>query len=420
MMNAMKARAALVGVAIALIGCTLVAGCSPRAPAAVAIEVSPARTLADEAVTVRISGLIAGTEVTVSAKAVDTAAQVWRSEATFVADARGVVDLGRDAPKSGGSYDGVDAMGLLSYMAPVLEGADEALFHPADDSFEVMVSASVAGAKVAQVSAWRVFQAEGIAHRAVDLIADGVEGDLFLPPAGAPRRPCVLLIGGSEGGVSLQLEGALLASRGYPALALAYFGLPGLASTLANIPLEYFATAARLLREQSSSNPSALVAIGYSRGSEAALLLAQNFRDLVGAIVVYAPSSRVVPGFPSGATAWTLQGRPMPAEAIPLDRVDGPILAIAGTADPVWPSSQSAHEIADRRDGSAPPAEALVYSGAGHGVGTFPYRPAGTSAEHPTLGAVDLGGTREANESARREGWARVLSLLERLAMASG
>jgi hypothetical protein len=53
--------------------------------------------------------------------------------------------------------------------------------------------------------------------------------------------PPVLVFGGSGGG--LMTSAALLAARGYPSLALAYFKAPGLPQTLHNIPLEYFAKA---------------------------------------------------------------------------------------------------------------------------------------------------------------------------------
>jgi hypothetical protein len=51
----------------------------------------------------------------------------------------------------------------------------------------------------------------------------------------------VLIIGGSEGGLSSPLLAAALAGHGYPVLTIAYFGAPGLPASLSRIPLEYFA-----------------------------------------------------------------------------------------------------------------------------------------------------------------------------------
>jgi dienelactone hydrolase len=62
------------------------------------------------------------------------------------------------------------------------------------------------------------------------------------------------------------------------------------------------------------------------------------------------------------------------------------------------------------------PHQALVFPQAGHGVGTFPFQPAGTALVHPvTGGLIALGGTRPANAAARRDGWPKVLEFLAQL-----
>ena len=107
-----------------------------------------------------------------------------------------------------------------------------------------------------------------------------------------------MLIGGSEGGVASPSSTDLLASHGYPTLALAYFHAPGLPTDLRNIPLEYFASAARWLARQPGVDPAHVVAAGGSRGTEAALLLSQNFPNLVHGAVLYAPSAKINGSFP--------------------------------------------------------------------------------------------------------------------------
>ena len=54
-------------------------------------------------------------------------------------------------------------------------------------------------------------------------------------PAG-PRRPAVLIIGGSQGGLSSPLLAAALAGHGYPVLTIAYFAAPGLPASLCGYP----------------------------------------------------------------------------------------------------------------------------------------------------------------------------------------
>jgi dienelactone hydrolase len=142
--------------------------------------------------------------------------------------------------------------------------------------------------------------------------------------------------GGSEGGVSMRWTAALLASHGYPTLALGHFAMPGLPATLRDVPLEYFATAARLLAAQPEVDPAHIIAMGYSRGSEPAQLLAEDYPRLIHGVVVYSPSSVVNQGF--GGDAWTKDGKPIPQGSIPPDHLSGPLLAIAGADDALWPS----------------------------------------------------------------------------------
>ena len=71
----------------------------------------------------------------------------------------------------------------------------------------------------------------------------------------------------------------MLAAHGYPALAVAYFGVPGLPQNLSAILLEYFERALGWLAAQPGVDPARLVVLGGSRGSEAAELLAVHDPD---------------------------------------------------------------------------------------------------------------------------------------------
>jgi dienelactone hydrolase len=57
--------------------------------------------------------------------------------------------------------------------------------------------------------------------------------------------------------------------------------------------------------------------------------------------------------------------------------------------------------------------QALIYPDAGHGVGSFPYLPAGTSQiSAGNAAARSLGGTRQADAAARSDSWPKVLAFL--------
>jgi dienelactone hydrolase len=414
----MGVRRWLVGVIAAVVAAGGATGCSTRHSTRATIDVDAVVALADQPVQVRVSGLRDGEPVTVASEATDAEGRRWRGEATFAADGDGAVDLSRSAPVSG-SYGGADGMGLFWSMRPPTGDPDAAWFSPgypeAAGAYEVRLTVTVAGRELAARTLTRQWTAPGGTHRILTLGADGAVGVLFLPPPGAVRRAGVLLLGGSEGGVGRRYDAALLASHGHPALALAYFGAPGLPETLRDIPLEYFATAARLLRTQPGADPGGVVVNGYSRGAEAALLLAGSYPDLVKGAVLYAPNDAVSSSFPGGGDAWTAGGVPVPRSAIPVAHVAGPVLAVAGGDDRVWRSAAQAQRIMQRLDDAHVPAahRAMTYPEAGHGAGSFPYLAAGTSQVSPDTGFTrTLGGTRAADAAARSDGWPKVLAFL--------
>jgi dienelactone hydrolase len=247
----------------------------------------------------------------------------------------------------------------------------------------------------------------------------------------------VLLLGGSGGGLSDPATAALLASRGYPVLQLAYFGLPGLPAELKRIPLEYLERALRWLAARPEVDPERVIVVGSSRGAELGLLLGARFTSLVHGVAAYAPSSVVNPGFPSGLTdcppAWTYEGTPIPhvtcdeyleprptrppESVIPVERIRGPILLVAGGDDTLWPSAGYTAAIVDRlRANDRSDFGTVVYRRAGHGAGaTIPYLPLPTTYCTPSGSCSNLGGDTTADARARTTAWFRLREILARL-----
>ena len=384
------------------------------------IQISAPAALADQPIDVSVTGLAPGQQVTISARSDDAAHIVWRSQATFTAGSDGTVNLS-SAKAADGSYTGTDGMGLFWSMTtdPTVTVANT-YFQPAPPqdkpAYPVLLTVTSHGRRLASRTVTRTWMAPGETAKVLTPRADGVAGVLFLPPPGTPRHPGVLIFGGAEGGMNYTDTAALLAAHGYPALTVAYFGWPGLPGSLTNIPLEYFVTAGRILARQPGVDPAHLLAMGYSRGSEAALLLAEHFPGLFHGAVVYSPSAYVNFSeadlkFNDSAPAWTLGGKGIWPAPIPMRHIIGPVLAIAGDSDQIWNSEGAATQIASQLDlaGSTYPHHALIYLNAGHGVGTFPYLP----IDDGMLQA--LGGTRAGDVAAQRASWAAVLAELARL-----
>ena len=386
-------------------------GAAPAKPAV--IQVSEPSALADQAIDIRITGLSAGEQVTVSAQATDAKKGTWRSSAVYTAGQDGTVDLEKAAPKSG-SYQGKDGMGLFWSMTPVAPASQDQYFTaPApqqQSGYPVTLTVtSSSGATLASRTVTRDWMAKGETAQALTLGKDKVAGELFLPPPGTPRHAGVLVFGGAEGGMSQVYGAALLAAHGYPALTVAYFDWPGLPSALDGIPLEYFETAGKILASQPQVDPAHVLVMGYSRGSEAALQLANDFPALFHGAVVYSPSWQVNAAQDDGTLdAWSLGRRGIAPGPIDVSHISGPVLAFAGDLDSLWGSASSANLIINGLKAAHSPYQhqAFIYQNAGHGEGMQPYQPAGDTT------IANLGGTPAGNVAAQRDGWPKMLAML--------
>jgi dienelactone hydrolase len=406
-----------------VVTCLLLAGCSSGGSTQVAITVDQPVALADQQVHLKVTGLHPGKPVTVGAEAADHDGRKWHGEVTLTADDHGTVDLDTAKPAAGGCYQDVDGMGLFWSMNPPDGDADtQSLLPPTENGNPVEhldVYASLAGKRIASTTLTRKWVADGVTAKPLTMTKDKLVGSYVAPRPDGAKHPAVLLFGGSEGGMPPPSITYLLASRGYPVLMLGYFNLPGLPKELREVPLEYFATAARWLAAQPAVDPAHVVAMAASFGSEAALLIADHFPELFDGAVVFAPGASTSNSFPQpDGSMWSYRGRPLGRQVIPVGDIDGPVLAIAGSGDALWPSATAARSIMRELDTARNPYphHAVIGDGAGHGVGGAPYLPRGTRALNPVINlSLDFGGTRRADELTMRQGWAQLLALLKSL-----
>jgi dienelactone hydrolase len=260
----------------------------------------------------------------------------------------------------------------------------------------------------------------------------GVLGNYY-PGLGEGRRPALLVLGGSEGGLgegSKRLALALQA-EGFSVLNISYHRAPGQPPHLELIPLETFAVAVSWLQRQAEVDPARIGIVGGSKGAEAALLAAT--RDpRIRAVVAGTPSSVAWQGASfdrdgTFASSWTERGRPLehlaygrwkwwtdmnpilletlatlpqhPLAAIPIERTAAPVLLVCGGADTIWPACPMSRQLVQRaRSHGRPAITLLAYADAGHGVLGQPVRQ-GEGVNSP-------------NNRARIHGWPRVIAFL--------
>ena len=424
------------------------------------LEITPVKALVDEKVRIQLSGFTLHRLVTLRARIEDDLGRRWEAHATFEVSASGTIDLSKQKPLSG-TYDTVDSMGLFWSSVSI----DNASYFAKTTltPVEIILTAEVDGEAVASANLERLFVAPDVTRTPVR--DHGLVGTLF-QPAGSGPYPCVIVLGGADGGL-VEKGAALLASHGYVALALAYFAAEQLPTKFVNIPLEYFETAIRWLQGLDAVNGDKLAVIGSSKGGELALLLGATFPQ-IKAVVSYAGSSLIHAGPGNCHTdmiwqksSWSYRGRPLPfapirvtpseaasigwklltgeqfparsfylrslqdqdvreRAAIAVEKTDGPVLLISGEDDQVWPATEFSEMVINRlAEHNHPyPYKHLSYQRAGHMICfpyVFPYMPTMFHHERQAVTGmlISCGGNPRDNAAAISDSWIQLLAFLE-------
>uniref|UniRef100_A0A8C3FQU5 Bile acid-CoA:amino acid N-acyltransferase n=1 Tax=Chrysemys picta bellii TaxID=8478 RepID=A0A8C3FQU5_CHRPI len=358
--------------------------------------VTPKISLVDEPLKIQVSGLPPSQLVNLQASLTDEKGLLFCSQALYWSDEAGEVDLER-AAATGGDYVGVQPMGLFQCLKP------EKLFHrlmkrdvmqspfrvrlDLFDSYHPMFS-SPRDQPAASQTVERWYVAPGVQR--VQIRGSRVRGALFLPPGEGPF-PGLIDMFGLVGGLT-EFRASLLASRGFAALALAYFAYEDLPSFLDEVDLEYFEEAANILLEHPKVGGAGVGVVAICKGAEIALAMATFLPQITATVCINGTNAihgtalryrdlhispipykfECVRFTPLGLLSFFSVMGDTRAEAnqgsiIPVEKAQGQLLLVVGESDQNYNSKAYAEEVMERmRRHGRKNSTLLSYPGAGH------------------------------------------------------
>uniref|UniRef100_A0A8C0VVV1 Acyl-coenzyme A thioesterase 6 n=1 Tax=Castor canadensis TaxID=51338 RepID=A0A8C0VVV1_CASCN len=404
---------------------------------AATLTVEPAgRCCWDEPVRIAVRGLAPEQPVTLRASLRDEKGARFRAHARYRADAAGHLDLAR-APALGGSFAGLEPMGLLWALEPdrpFWRLVKRDVQTPFVVELEVLDGHEPDGGRLlARAEHERHFMSPGV--RRVPVRAGRVRATLFLPP-GEECFPGIIDMFGTGGGLC-EYRASLLAGHGFAVLALAYFRFEDLPENLGDVNLEYFEEAVDFLLQHPKVKGPSIGLLGFSKGGDLCLSMASFLKNITATVLINScVTNTIVPlhykdmiipnldtdqtknesGLLSFVDIWKNPlEEPNNQSLIPLEKAQGPFLFIVGMDDHNWKSEFYA-QIASKRlqaHGKDRP-QIIYYPDTGHYIDP-PYFPPSRVAVHALLDkAVFYGGEPKAHSRAQVDAWQQIQTFFQK------
>ena len=324
----------------------------------------------------------------------------WQAEALFYSDDKGILDLSESNHKGNMSIMELffKSQSKVCKKKKLKKNLQDIPLNPFHD-FKISIFKE--RLLLGETKVRRYYQLPHISY--LDVNFSKAKGRLFYDKTQL-HRPAVIVLSGSDGRIEkAQNIAQLLASHGFTALALAYFGLNDLTPYLERIPLEIVKEAINYLKASPYADSSRLGLYGRSKGAEFALLAASYYTDFK-CLVLNSPSYLCLEGLKkwrnSKTSSWTYQGQEIPyypflwkdflrrcifkkslnhvneQAVIPAERIRGPLLIIASKKDEIWDASGSAIAIVNRLRAKKfnYPCQVEIYENCGHMM-TVAYQP---------------------------------------------
>ncbi|XP_059547133.1 acyl-coenzyme A thioesterase 1 isoform X1 [Myotis daubentonii] len=403
------------------------------APARMAATVTlePAgRSRWDEPLRITVNDLARGQPVTLRTSLRDEKGALFRAHAFYSADDRGELDLAR-APALGGSFAGLEPMGLFWAMEPekpFLRLVKRDVQTPFAVELEVLDGHEPEGGRLlGRTVHERDFLAPGVRREPVR--AGRVRATLFLPPEPGPF-PGIVDIFGVGGGLP-EYRASLLAGKGFAVMALAYYGYEDLPKSIETLHLEYFEEAVNYLLNHPQVKGPGVGLLGISKGGDLCLSMASFLKGITAAVIIngsvanvggalhYKEETLQPLGFDQNRIKVTKDGfadivdvlnspleGPDQKSFIPVERSESTFLFLVGQDDHNWKSEFFANEASKRLQahGKEKP-QIICYPGVGHYIEP-PYFPLCRASLHSLLGTnVIWGGEPRAHAMAQVDAW---------------
>ncbi|KAM8782203.1 peroxisomal succinyl-coenzyme A thioesterase-like isoform 2-T2 [Rhynchonycteris naso] len=393
----------------------------------------------DEPVRIVVRGLAAGQPVTLRSSLHDEKGTIFRAHARYCADSGGELDLTR-APALGGSFVGIEPMGLLWALEPVKpfwRFLKRDVETPFVVELEVLDGHEPEGGRllVREVHE-RHFLAPGVRREPVR--TGRVRATLFLPPGPGPFPGIIDLFG--LGGGLLEYRTSLLAGHGFATLALAYYDFDDLPKKFNSRNMEYFEEALCSMLQHPQVKGPGIGLLGSSLGANICLFMASFLKNISATVSINGSGFTGISAFcykeicipPLGHDMRRIKrafsglldivdirndivgGYEHPS-MFPIEKAEGPIFFIVGQDDHNWRSELYAQIASERLQAYGKKKPQLIsYPGAGHYIEPpyFPMCPASlhTLPKKPVI----WGGEPRAHSKAQIDAWKQILTFFRR------
>ncbi|XP_033733484.1 uncharacterized protein LOC117322657 [Pecten maximus] len=404
----------------------------------VTITAVPDNVLVDDRFAVHVQGLNHSDDVTIQANICDGDDVLFTSTGCFRADENGGVDVTKQESLAG-NYTGVDAMGLMWSMEqtpgkrPGLRPGKKDVSTPeavrltvfnGHHTSEDITQKTPQPLSTTLVQRW--YKAKEV--EMTDVSHGCVRGRLFVPPGPGPF-PGVIDMYGTAGGL-LDTRAAMLASRGFVTLALAFFGYKDLPKTFWDLDLKYFKEAVEFLNTHPSVIPDSVGLLGLSKGGELAQLIALHCPQVRAVVSINGVPCLSIASIRNGCEILEPDAPMDTSELIftdeeyvifkncvvpkenatffPLWQRDLQFLNICGSDDQMTNYQLQEQQYEVFPDVHKDNMELVVYEGAGHLIEP-PYTPVTKLAYHKFFRMTFIiGGFREQHARSQEDAWRRI------------